>query len=104
MMRSFTHAYTTLLALLAALACAGVLAAGRTRRTGGAAGAAAAPAPPATPAARSTRPAIATWFGPGFYGQKTACGQTLTPAVVGVANRTLPVRHARARSATRATR
>src|SRR5207245_2080801 len=31
-----------------------------------------------------------TWFGPGFYGQKTACGQTLTPAVVGVANRTLP--------------
>src|SRR6185312_13734145 len=26
----------------------------------------------------------------GFYGQTTACGQTLTPAVVGVANRTLP--------------
>jgi peptidoglycan lytic transglycosylase len=34
--------------------------------------------------------ALATWFGPGFYGQKTACGQTLSPAVVGVANRTLP--------------
>jgi rare lipoprotein A (peptidoglycan hydrolase) len=33
---------------------------------------------------------IATWFGPGFYGQTTACGQTLTPSVVGVANRTLP--------------
>src|SRR5664280_1791071 len=33
---------------------------------------------------------IATWFGPGFYGNKTACGQTLTPGVVGVANRTLP--------------
>jgi rare lipoprotein A (peptidoglycan hydrolase) len=33
---------------------------------------------------------IATWFGPGFYGQTTACGQTLTPEVVGVANRTLP--------------
>jgi len=33
---------------------------------------------------------IATWFGPGFYGQRTACGQTLTPAVLGVANRTLP--------------
>jgi peptidoglycan lytic transglycosylase len=32
---------------------------------------------------------IATWFGPGFYGQKTACGQTMTPVVVGVANRTL---------------
>ena len=34
--------------------------------------------------------ALATWFGPGFYGQTTACGQTLTPAVIGVANRTLP--------------
>jgi rare lipoprotein A (peptidoglycan hydrolase) len=34
--------------------------------------------------------AIATWYGPGFYGHKTACGQTLTSAVVGVANRTLP--------------
>src|SRR5689334_8623802 len=33
---------------------------------------------------------VATWFGPGFYGNKTACGQTLTPAVVGVAHRTLP--------------
>jgi rare lipoprotein A (peptidoglycan hydrolase) len=33
---------------------------------------------------------IATWFGPGFYGQKTACGQTMTPVVVGVASRTLP--------------
>ena len=36
------------------------------------------------------RTGVATWFGPGFYGQQTACGQTLTPAVVGVANRTLP--------------
>jgi rare lipoprotein A len=33
---------------------------------------------------------IATWFGPGFYGKKTACGQKLTPSVIGVANRTLP--------------
>jgi rare lipoprotein A (peptidoglycan hydrolase) len=33
---------------------------------------------------------IATWFGPGLYGQTTACGQTLTPEVVGVANRRLP--------------
>ena len=37
-----------------------------------------------------TKVALATWFGPGFYGQTTACGQTLTPAMVGVANRTLP--------------
>jgi rare lipoprotein A (peptidoglycan hydrolase) len=40
--------------------------------------------------ARIKATGIATWFGPGFYGQTTACGQTLTPEVVGVANRTLP--------------
>ena len=33
---------------------------------------------------------MATWFGPGFYGQKTACGQTMSPVIMGVANRTLP--------------
>lgn len=33
---------------------------------------------------------IATWFGPGFYGQRTACGQKMTPVIVGVASRTLP--------------
>lgn len=32
----------------------------------------------------------ATFYGPGLYGQKTACGQTLTPSTVGVAHRTLP--------------
>ncbi len=35
-------------------------------------------------------PAVATYFGPGFYGQQTACGETMTPSLVGVANRTLP--------------
>jgi rare lipoprotein A len=35
------------------------------------------------------RPAIATLYGPGFYGQKTACGETLKPGTIGVANRTL---------------
>jgi rare lipoprotein A len=35
------------------------------------------------------RSAIATLYGPGFYGHKTACGQTLTPGMIGVANRTL---------------
>ena len=39
---------------------------------------------------KTSKPQIATWFGPGFYGQKTACGQTMTPVVVGVASRTLP--------------
>ncbi len=40
--------------------------------------------------AHKQKTSIATWFGPGMYGRQTACGQTLTPAVVGVANRTLP--------------
>jgi rare lipoprotein A (peptidoglycan hydrolase) len=31
-----------------------------------------------------------SWYGPGFYGQGTACGQTLTKTLVGVAHRTLP--------------
>jgi rare lipoprotein A len=31
-----------------------------------------------------------TWYGPGFYGQRTACGQRLTTATLGVAHRTLP--------------
>jgi rare lipoprotein A (peptidoglycan hydrolase) len=43
-----------------------------------------------TPATGAHGTTIATWFGPGLYGKHTACGQTLTPQVVGVANRTLP--------------
>jgi hypothetical protein len=36
------------------------------------------------------KPAIATWYGPGLYGRKTACGQRLTPTLVGIAHRELP--------------
>ena len=32
----------------------------------------------------------ATWYGPGFYGKRTACGQTLRPGTLGVAHRNLP--------------
>jgi rare lipoprotein A (peptidoglycan hydrolase) len=91
---------TTLLALLAALSCAGALAADACASTGGAAGPTAATIPSSTstssspststPATKVPKTALATWFGPGFYGQHTACGQTLTPATVGVANRKLP--------------
>ncbi len=103
-MRFERHIRTILLALLAAAACAGFCVAPaftaaasdavNARLTGGSTSA------PATGARSSAQSAkvkskvassgIATWFGPGFYGQQTACGQTLTPAVVGVANRTLP--------------
>ncbi|HEY6761513.1 MAG TPA: septal ring lytic transglycosylase RlpA family protein [Baekduia sp.] len=31
-----------------------------------------------------------TWYGPGFYGKKTACGARLRKATLGVANKTLP--------------
>lgn len=30
-----------------------------------------------------------SWYGPGFYGKRTACGQALTTTLVGVAHRTL---------------
>jgi hypothetical protein len=59
------------------------------------------PTPEATPApaAPTTAPlpdpptagiVVASWYGPGFYGNRTACGQTYTPEIVGVAHRTLP--------------
>jgi rare lipoprotein A (peptidoglycan hydrolase) len=79
-----------LLALLAGSACMASPAVTAFADTGGAAAAPSAPAG-STPANTPVRPSgIATWFGPGLYGRRTACGQTLTPVVVGVANRTLP--------------
>ena len=92
-MRTHRTTTTTLLALLAAPPArrASPWRARSTRRLAGAAagGAAGCRAGP-RPKAQVHKSGIATWFGPGFYGQKTACGQTLTPGVVGVANRTLP--------------
>jgi peptidoglycan lytic transglycosylase len=36
------------------------------------------------------RSAVASWYGPGFLGGRTACGGTLSAGTMGVANRTLP--------------
>ena len=36
------------------------------------------------------RESEASWYGPGFYGNRTACGQTLESNTLGVANKTLP--------------
>jgi rare lipoprotein A len=36
------------------------------------------------------RPGIASWYGPGFYGNRTACGQKMTKRLRGVAHKTLP--------------
>jgi len=33
---------------------------------------------------------IVTWYGPGFYGNRTACGLRYTRTIIGVAHRTLP--------------
>jgi len=34
--------------------------------------------------------ATATWYGPGFYGRKTACGQRMSRTLLGVAHKTRP--------------
>jgi rare lipoprotein A len=45
-----------------------------------------------TPSLTTTvyRPSRASWYGPGMYGTRTACGTTLTRSTIGVANKTLP--------------
>jgi rare lipoprotein A (peptidoglycan hydrolase) len=81
---------TVVLALLAgACSTAGPLASA-SASTGGASASSGATAVPTTSKHKVHPTGLATWFGPGFYGKQTACGQTLTPAIVGVANRTLP--------------
>src|ERR1035441_2353892 len=84
MRKTFTPAI--LPAVLGALAVAGAPPSAALAGTGGGA----ASSPPAGATAAVHKSGIATWFGPGFYGKQTACGQTMTPAVVGAANRTLP--------------
>ncbi len=44
----------------------------------------------ATPLMAVYRPYIATWYGPGFFGQRMACGHILHRNTLGVANKTLP--------------
>lgn len=39
---------------------------------------------------RKLRAALASWYGPGLYGNRTACGLTLTTGLRGVAHRSLP--------------
>ncbi|MGA9284304.1 MAG: septal ring lytic transglycosylase RlpA family protein [Solirubrobacteraceae bacterium] len=82
-----TFANKTLLAVAIALLSAGAQVPVALGATGGAS------APGGASGTTPTTPhgvQIATWFGPGFYGQKTACGQTMSPVIVGVASRTLP--------------
>jgi rare lipoprotein A len=48
------------------------------------------PTPPATTAGSWTVYKKATWYGPGFWGKRTACGMVLQPTVIGVAHKRLP--------------
>jgi rare lipoprotein A len=45
-----------------------------------------------TPRVHVYRGAHASWYGPGLYGNSTACGGALTPGRLGVAHRWLPCR------------
>lgn len=36
------------------------------------------------------RPGMSTWYGPGFYGRRTACGQRMSKRLRGVAHKRLP--------------
>jgi rare lipoprotein A (peptidoglycan hydrolase) len=58
--------------------------------TGGAATPAASEANVSDGTFSSLRWAGATWYGPGLYGNNTACGQVLRPNTLGVAHRSLP--------------
>ena len=55
-------------------------------------GAGAGATPPAAVETTMTvyRPAVASWYGPGFYGRTTACGLRMTRKLMGVAHRRLP--------------
>jgi rare lipoprotein A (peptidoglycan hydrolase) len=76
--------WAAILALLAILACC---AGSAQASTGGASSTAAVGQDLVFSPFRS---AGASWYGPGLYGNKTACGQTLRATTIGVAHRSLP--------------
>ena len=78
------------LALAAFLALFAGLATGAQAGTGGASSYT--PSPPAGEGLTfgAWRYGHASWYGPGLWGNKTACGQTLRPLTLGVAHKTLP--------------
>jgi rare lipoprotein A len=63
----------------------------RTRATVRRRGAALLATAPASAAEMTVyEPAVASWYGPGFYGRTTACGQRMTRTLLGVAHKRLP--------------
>ena len=75
------------LAVLAVLACAAPAA---QASPGGASPIVSSPAADQELAFSPFKSAEASWYGPGLYGNKTACGQTLRATTIGVAHRSLP--------------
>jgi rare lipoprotein A (peptidoglycan hydrolase) len=74
--------------LAALLALMAGTATGAKASTGG--GSSTASAPGGDLAFSAFRYAGASWYGPGLWGNKTACGATLRPGTLGVAHKTLP--------------
>jgi rare lipoprotein A len=64
--------------------------AGGTGTPGGTTTTTPAPTPAPAPAGSWTVYKAATWYGPGFWGEPTACGMVLSPTTLGVAHRKLP--------------
>jgi rare lipoprotein A len=74
--------------LAAMLALMAGAATGAKASTGGASSTASVPS--GDLAFSAFRYAGASWYGPGLWGNKTACGATLRPDTLGVAHKTLP--------------
>jgi hypothetical protein len=81
---------TALGAVIAALLLGTVPAQAGTGGMGAAASEGTVPGGQGTVFSSPMRSAGATWYGPGLYGNHTACGQTLLPGTIGVAHKTLP--------------
>ena len=58
--------------------------------SGGSSGGGAAPAPVAPATGGWNYDPDVSWYGPGFYGNRTACGHTYSQSIHGVAHKTLP--------------
>jgi rare lipoprotein A len=79
-----------LAALLALMAGAATGAKAATGGASGTGGASTATGSDSDLAFSAFRYAGASWYGPGLWGNKTACGATLRPSTLGVAHKTLP--------------
>jgi rare lipoprotein A (peptidoglycan hydrolase) len=84
------------IAVLAFFAAMIIVAPAASADTGGTPGGTTSPTTTAPTAQPATSPGswtvnkAATWYGPGFWGKRTACGVTLTPTTLGVAHKKLP--------------